>query len=262
MRDFSRESFDDDSVLTEIYSIIKTITEIDLMGDYDMVNVNHIIMIEAINRGNIEVVKWMVENKRYVDDCPLFHAAKCGKLEILKCFGSIDCDKSYRYIWAVAVESGKIETIIWLKENGWEWNKDIAYYATCSNNLEILKWSFNQGLPISKKILVQSAAEHGSLEMLKYLVERECKVGLWSIVEAAKRGHLEVVKFLIPLLKPGYVDEGDVCAFAAQRNKYEVLKWLKENGWKWDYRVYEYAERFRYKDILQYCVDNNCPKHF
>ena len=66
--------------------------------------------------------------------------------------------------------------------------------------------------------------------MLKYCVENGCEVHAWTCAEAARKGHLE------------------------------CLKYLREKNVEWDERTVQFARENNHVECLNYALANNCPQ--
>ena len=74
----------------------------------------------------------------------------------------------------------------------------------------------------------REAAKNGHLEVLRWLVENGCLWDSFACEFAALNGHLEVLKWAKEAGGPW--QNPDVCSGAARKGHLEVLKWARENG--------------------------------
>ena len=103
--------------------------------------------------------------------------------------------------------------------------------AANEGRLDVLKWLFEKGCPISRKLCASGAVNSGHVHMLQWMKDNGM-TGEWRerhMYSAACNGHLEVVK------------------------------WLHANGCPWDEKACLFAGARTHWDILQYLVDNKCP---
>jgi hypothetical protein len=63
-------------------------------------------------------------------------------------------------LMSLAVKSGKIETVKWLRENGCPWDKWTCQYAAEKGYLEILKWAREHGCPWNKEECLREAKNY------------------------------------------------------------------------------------------------------
>lgn len=94
-----------------------------------------------------------------------------------------------------------------------------------SGNLRLLKWL---NITNFRPELFRSAIEGGNIEMLEWLLSKQCP---WKHIYfniAAKNGNLDILKWAIT--KDLYFSE-NICEHAAEGCHLEILKWLKNNGY-------------------------------
>jgi hypothetical protein len=91
---------------------------------------------------------------------------------------------------------GYLEVLMWLRENGCEWNADVCAEAARGDHLDVLKWAYENGCPADERV-AESAAEAGQHEMLQWALERELPKSVPMLVLMASRGHrVGILKFL------------------------------------------------------------------
>ena len=104
-----------------------------------------------------------------------------------------------------------------------------------------------------------NAAKNGHLEVLKYLHE-EAKAP-WdydTAYLAARNGHLHILEYLVERKFDKYSEFA--CEHAAKYGHLDCLKYLHETAkWSWDSHAVRYAHKNNHTDCVQYLLDNNCP---
>ena len=103
--------------------------------------------------------------------------------------------------------------------------------AANEGRLDVFKWLFEKGCPISRKLCASGAVNSGHVHMFQWMKDTGM-TDKWRerhMYSAACNGHLEVVK------------------------------WLHVNGCPWDEKACLFAGARTHWDILQYLVDNKCP---
>ncbi len=155
-----------------------------------------------------------------------------------------------------------------------------------TNKLELLKWAREEKKCKWDEGTINTAAEQGNLEMVKYCVANECPVDEEACAYAAENGHLEVLKYLREEVKAPW--GSDTAAWAAKNGHLHILEYLVEREFdKYDERACDYAAMNGHLDCLkylhetakvpwnswavqlahwnnhpeclQYLLDNNCP---
>jgi hypothetical protein len=103
-------------------------------------------------------------------------------------------------------------------------------------------------------------AETNKLELLKWArEEKKCQWNERTIIEAAFKGNLEMVKYCVAKKCP--VDE-DACAGAAKSGHLECLKYLREEAKApWDLRTASLAAQNGHLHILEYLVERKYDKY-
>ena len=68
--------------------------------------------------------------------------------------------------------------VTWMHENGCPWDEEATELAAMYDKMKILKWLHENGCPMSDEACSEAAcseaADNGSWECLKYLVNNKC----------------------------------------------------------------------------------------
>ena len=163
---------------------------------------------------------------------------------------------------------------------------DFCFRVAETNKLELLKWAREEKECRWHEWTINRAAHQGNLEMVKYCVANECPVGAFACENAAKNGHLEVLKYLreegkapwgwrtacwaahnghlhiLEYLVERKCDKYSTaaCEYAAQYGHLDCLKYLRETAKApWDEEAVREAHEENHTECVQYLLDNNCP---
>ncbi|CAL6324020.1 unnamed protein product [Bathycoccus prasinos] len=140
--------------------------------------------------------------------------------------------------WCVH-ECSSISTLEWAWNNtGWGEKsisgrvRDQAWFCwqvACTNKLEFLKWARDvKHCEWDEKTILQ-AAFRGNLEMLKYCFSNGCPCDEGeSCKHAARKGHLDCVRFLFDKVKPSRKTEKEAAGQAACGGHMDMLKYFVE----------------------------------
>ena len=155
-----------------------------------------------------------------------------------------------------------------------------------TNKLELLKWAREEKKCEWNGKTINAAAGQGNLEMIKYCVANECHIDVRACAEAARYGHLEILKYLREEVKAPWdlntaicpalnghlhifeylverkFDKYDVwaCECAAEKGHLDCLKYLHETAKApWDEDAVYFAHENNHTECVQYLLDNNCP---
>jgi len=140
-------------------------------------------------------------------------------------------------------EMSSISTLEFAWENKSFWPSDwegedetwFCMKVASTNKLELLKWAREEKECEWDYGTINTAAYHGNLEMVKYCVVNECRIGEYACAYAAKNSHLEVLKYLREEVKAPW--GSDTAAWAALKGHLHILEYLVER--KFD----QYCER-------------------
>lgn len=116
--------------------------------NHKWINVPTKILKMVIYHENMDLLKWLTENKdalQFRMNYGTIYAARFGKLEILK----------------------------WLVKNGYPINEDTCYNAARCDNLYILQWLRKKNCPWDGRVC-EIASEYGKLEIFAWALENGC----------------------------------------------------------------------------------------
>ncbi len=99
------------------------------------------------------------------------------------------------------------------------------------------------------------AARRGSLDILKWLASNGCSCSVRTCARAASGGHLGVLKWL---RANGCAWDADTCTAAASGGALEVLQWARANGCDWTDLTCEYAALHGHLELLKWARTNGC----
>ena len=176
----------------------------------------------AASKGNLDLVKYLVEKGAKIGFDAVSSAAFNGDLDLLE------------YLLSKGAEIG-----------------DAVSIAAENNNLDLVKYLLSKGAEIGDA--VSNAAESGNLDLVEYLVEKGGKISDDAVLHAASIGNLDIIKYL--LSKGKKIDMEYVVDSAAGSNNLKVIKYLVEEkgGPISDYAVYWALAKNR-NDIARYLL--------
>lgn len=124
--------------------------------------------IEALDKGNIEIIKWLHENFQkhfYIDKTFCFYSAQIGNLKVLKCLreNNYPWDKS---ICRIAARMGRLEILKWCRENGCEWDEDTTTSAFEKQNWQCFMYALKNNCPTKSEILKEAIKFGFNIEIL------------------------------------------------------------------------------------------------
>lgn len=128
------------------------------------------VLDAAIEEENLDIIKWCLTQ---TPPCPssstnVIKAIRKENFEIVKCLFNHNVESNYSFhyeICVAAVEIGDLEMLKWLRSptppDGWDlsrewkpccWHTDVLMAAAQYKQLEIFKWAFENGCPITQAI--------------------------------------------------------------------------------------------------------------
>ena len=170
------------------------------------------------------------------------------------------------------------------------WGEHLAFHGC----FELLKLSlqFNPDFKLDNKAC-DNAAKMGHLEIVELCGEHGCldniRTNASACVNAAKGGHLKIIKFLrtknphfpwctdiiCKAVEGGHIefvrwcikhgcprplddyDQYMCCSNAASRGDHDLLKLLRDQGYRWDYRTLTSAVYGNQNDIVGWCINDS-----
>ena len=245
----------------------------------------HSIACAAASRGHLHVLEWMFQNankKIKVTPKLVGKAARNGHMHILEWLQERDqqipllqvlCEKAAKggYLnileWATkngaqfgyntfvqAIIGGHMKTIQYLNDCGAAtWTEEVLGIAAEMGHLEVLKWTFENGITNYKKIC-ESSATGGHLDILKWIHKNNLpwKKDWICYFPQHNTDYLHALKWSLDI---GSKLKGITCAQGA--GNLEVLKFLRQNGIVW-YDFLWRAVEIGNVEILKWAFANGC----
>ncbi|CAL6381066.1 unnamed protein product [Bathycoccus prasinos] len=152
-------------------------------------------------------------------------------------------------------EMSSISTLefAWENKSLWPsyWDEQFCCRVAETNKLELLKWAREEKKCDWDYRTIIEAARQGNMEMVKYCVANECPIDGWACAEAAFNGHLEVLKYLREEVKAPW--DWYTAAWAAEHGHLHILEYLVERKYdKYDVYACEDAAQYGHLDCLKY----------
>lgn len=241
----------------------------------------------AAYAGNLRLVKWLLYNKHgsstkhdneiiISDICG--DAAKGGNLEIVKwfiteyvpeettIFNDIENNISYDYTISAAIQNNHYDIVKWLHNYcGYEFSYEefeLAVNKQCDP--EIIKWFYSFGFPFTKKILC-AAVKYCDIETLKWIKQEISNKShrqerfSWdrdTFSNAAERNDFEIIKWLRQERCPF---NASVFSCAIMNCSFEILKWLRQERCPWNECIFINAFFRNDFEIIKWLKQEGCP---
>ncbi len=130
--------------------------------------------------------------------------------------------------------------------------EDLCSRAADSGSIEMLKFLREKNVPWNEDTC-EFAAQAGNLKILKWARDHGCPWNEGTCTSAAYQGNLEILKWA---RDHGCPWNKDTCAGAAEGGNLEILKWAREHGCPWDERTCLSTDDPK---ILKWAFQNGCP---
>ena len=169
------------------------------------------------------------------------------------------------FCWHVA-RTNKRELLKWVREvKKCEWDKRTINNAAYVGNLEMLKYCFANGCPYDETTACRVAARKGHLDCLRFLFEK-VKPSRETEKEAATAatacGHLDILKYFVEERKiPGH--RKTLClGRSALEGHLDCLKYLVEEAKTplHHWLPFSLARHFKHTECLHYLREKGCPR--
>ncbi|CAL6317005.1 unnamed protein product [Bathycoccus prasinos] len=169
------------------------------------------------------------------------------------------------FCWQVAATE-KLELLEWAREvKHCEWDEKTITGAATIGNLEILKYCFSNGCPCDEGESCKHAARKGHLDCVRFLFDK-VKPSRKTVVEAAGQatasGHVEILKYIVEERKISDLAKFACAGNATWNGQLDCLKYLVEEA-KVPLDNTRYVSFARYKehhDCLNYVREKGCPE--
>jgi hypothetical protein len=129
--------------------------------------------------------------------------------------------------------------------------RDFCLEVAKTNKLELLKWIREEKKCEWDDLTILAAACRGNLEMVKYCVANKCPINMWSCAWAAQNGHLEVLKYLREEAKAPW--DWYTAYMAARNGHLHILEYLVERKYdQYNVLACYNAAKYGHLDCLKY----------
>ncbi len=218
---------------------------------------------KAAEIGRWDVLQKLMDKGIFCESfCYYFYAAKQNRIDLLEIlkeknaprsiensdeskhllsWASGDADLLSKYGIAMAAASGgTVETMRWVKHNGFEWqHESVTFAAAAGGNLATLEWLLQRDCPYVGEQLYQAAASSKTVHIIEWLsgFPFETRNDMIGII-VANAGKGDVLKRLVG---KGCPVNANTISAAASSGHWDIVHWLMAIGCDWNQRVIEAA---------------------
>jgi hypothetical protein len=163
----------------------------------------------AIEKGNLEAMRWLYEN---------------------------GCPQCSRYLGELAAEGGSIEALRYAKEQGCVFTEDLIIFAARGGHVPVLEYLHSEQCPLPADTGACSVAFLGNhVDALRWLHEHGCP---WNVNEsckwAAQEGQPDTMAYLLDNTEPLPTAKlTKLLSIAGSRKHLAVAQLLRQHGAQW-----------------------------
>jgi hypothetical protein len=219
----------------------------------------------AALHGHMDILVWARRNKYAWSTYVCSNAALCGRLDIIMWSRKRGCRWSQHTVYA-ASKAGHIHILEYMLTTVYHWycsdvtmptkhgqtavldwihtrvNIDgqaqlISLMAAGHNRSNILEWLEKRDLQYNIRDVLCVAAETGSVDVFKWCIAKGCLPDDDVLLSAARGGSLEMCK----MLNTGLKWSVEATAHAVFNQCLQVIKWVVENDYPVDSRIFSYS---------------------
>ena len=210
--------------------------------------------IFAARGGHLKTLEWLQDNNLFCQEHLCTAAAQYGHLELLKWLRLHECP------WdggtcARAAAGGYIHILEWLRLNECPWDVRTCEAASRFRKYDVLKWVRNREIhgsdvcPLSEFVNL-ALISHGNLEMLKWTFAEGFPLSYKLCAHAASLPDIRIMQWL---RSEGGQWSPDVCNNASINGRLENLQWAIANGCPFDRETcLLYAKKYCRRDVVQW----------
>lgn len=199
-------------------------------------------LINAINRGNVDVLEFLIDaNVNDRDGDALISASSCGYLDIVirlieKCkesFGVINPRRTYinsqgGKALVEASSNGHLDVVKFLIKKTRERGRVYGINVNVQNGQALIDASTNGHLEVVK-VLIEGPKDQIDLHSYPHGVDVNNQSGK-ALIGASKEGHLEIVKVLIEHGADVNIQDGQALMEASSNGYLDIAKFLIKHG--------------------------------
>ena len=223
----------------------------------------------AAMNGHLNVLRLLRERSCPWDSDAPCAAAAHGHLDCLRFLLSPPdiCPWSGTQVTATAAENGHVHVLRWLiTRNGslCKLRLNACRLAAQNGHIPVLELARDRdAFVFDHPTLCTWAAFGGKLETLKWLIAHGSPVGADVAKEAAEHGHLDVLKYLKAQFPEQYTEfPRKAMVLAARHNYAEVVEWLHANNTVLTPEVVYEAAQYGFADIVRWALRQGCYYEF
>ena len=209
-----------------LWYAFKGMQRLDVIDEEMWLTSKRVLCKEACALGALALIQWSIEHECTVDPDCVRVAADGGDLRTLQWLRSRNPSlpwtcKAYRK----ACEKGDVRTVRWLHERGCPHDLDVTPRAAKGGHLDLVAWWYSIDPSLRLVPRWWGLAAHGDLSLLARALPPTAEAFPQACVVAARRGNLDVLKWL-RAQEPPFFWCSSVLAAAAKRGDIKMMEWI------------------------------------
>lgn len=221
--------------------------------------------------GNMEAVKYLVENCDADINAAFVHCAQGGHLDIVRYL--VERGADYRIYndsaFCMSAQDGHLDVVKYLHELGAEIHAQGEYalaFSALRGQMDVVKYLLEHGADIhyNDDEPFRDAVEGGHMDVIRYMIEKGGAnidaAGKFALAHAAETGKIELLEYLLTMDKEGI---HDAVIFSIDYGNLDTLKFLVRIGGGADIKYEEalkVARRSGNDEILKYLTSEQGTK--
>jgi hypothetical protein len=212
----------------------------------------------AARSGRIDTLQWLKALGSMPATGASVGAAAGAHVHVLQALHDDECDHQWdERVRSAAAKHGNLTTVKWLHEHWFYTDREkICGDAAESGSIEMLLYLKQQGCRYNAGTMAR-AARRGHLAVCQHLVAEQCPLDETVCAAAARGGALEIVRSLRNNSCPWHADL--ICDDAAQGDSIELMQYLRQHGCDLSEEAMETALRSGDAPMCQYLRTEQCP---
>jgi hypothetical protein len=182
---------------------------------------------QAIDGGNVEIVRWLLQQGCEADDDALEHAANNAHWDLVFYLHEEAGHPLTTALTTAAARLGDLVALQRLRAAGCPWDAGLISTDACrSGSIPLLRWLKEQGVGFTARTL-GSAASRGHIDLCEYLLSVDCPMDASACVVAANYSQTATVRWLHEHGCPW--NAFAVCVVAAECGNVELIQYVLAN---------------------------------
>lgn len=225
--------------------------------EFKKTNIN-VICHFAAEKGNLELLKYAINNNFYYDKLTFEYAIRSGNLDCILFLDNIRCDWDKLICFNICIQYNHLHLFDFIH------NKEIyklecflpCHQSIFYDRLEFFKLFLNNGYYFDKELCYYRIFKYALFDFVDYFLNKGYTFENISLNNAVSSDNLD---FIIFLHKKGFKFTVYNVAMAANYGNLQMLQFFHESGYEWNEETCKSAIFGNHLNCLKYAIKNRCP---